>query len=391
MAPSVFQQSSDIAADLNAAWETRTTRKYDTVVELPQSLHSAFAWDQSTFTSEAEYTHVLSKEEKAEINSALEFFKGLELDGDYVNQDSFPLPTLEEKLKLLTRDIHNGKGFGIIRGLNPDDYSPEDNILIFLGISSYIAEQRAKQDEDGSMLVHIRDAKESSIPESYRPIRYSKRASKFHTDAYIDVLALQTRSNAAIGGHHTIASSYTIFNKIAAAKPALVPVLFRQNWPFNSLRPKIDGPPHKRALWFYDGEHFIMDFNRDPLEGPKGVTRAPNHPPLNYEQVAALDEVERLANENKIVLKHEPGDLTFINNHSIIHSRDAFEDDETNQRYFVRLWLKNQELAWQLPKVLKAGNAKIFDESTDVEERWNIRAEPLLAMPFVPQWMMSST
>ncbi|EPS36541.1 hypothetical protein H072_9847 [Dactylellina haptotyla CBS 200.50] len=392
MAPPVSEVPSDIIVDLSAGWEVgHQPCKYNAVIQLPQNFQSSLSWDQNTFSSQDQYTHVLTDEEKEEINSALTFFKSLELDGDQVSQDAFPLPTLEKKLFALAKDIHKGKGFGVVRGLDPKDYSDEDNVLILLGISSYIAETRAKQDEDGSMLVHIRNAKESSIPESYRPIRYSTRASKYHTDGYIDVLALQTRSCAAKGGHHSIASAYTIFNKIAAANPRLIPVLFNKQWPFHSARPKLDGPPHKRALYFYDGEHLILDLNRDPIEGPKGPDRPAEHPPLKPEQQLALDEIERLSEENKIVLTHQPGDLTFINNHAIVHSREAFEDDEVNQRYFVRMWLKNKEMAWDLPKILRDGNYRIFEGNEDVEERWNIKVEPLLVMPFVPQWMMSTS
>jgi hypothetical protein len=49
-------------------------------------------------------------------------------------------------------EVYLGRGFTIIRGLNPDDYSPEDLTIIFLGLSSYIAERRGKQDQRGSML-----------------------------------------------------------------------------------------------------------------------------------------------------------------------------------------------------------------------------------------------
>lgn len=40
----------------------------------------------------------------------------------------------------------------MIRGLDPDEFTPEENILVFLGISSYIGVQRGRQDEDGNML-----------------------------------------------------------------------------------------------------------------------------------------------------------------------------------------------------------------------------------------------
>jgi len=77
----------------------------------------------------------------------------LSLAGNEVTRDNFPLPTLKAKLDNLTRDLHNGKGFFSIRGLEPDGFTPEDNVLIFLGIASYIGNKRGKQDDDGYMLV----------------------------------------------------------------------------------------------------------------------------------------------------------------------------------------------------------------------------------------------
>ena len=77
---------------------------------------------------------------------------GLGLYGSEVSSANFPLPTLAEKLLRTTFDIHRGKGFAVIRGLNPAEFSPEDNAIVFLGISSYIGSKRGRQDEDGNML-----------------------------------------------------------------------------------------------------------------------------------------------------------------------------------------------------------------------------------------------
>lgn len=76
----------------------------------------------------------------------------LGLYGNEVSPSSFPLPTLGPKLLRVAEDIHSGKGFAVVRGLNPNEFSPEDNVLVFLGISSYIGAQRGRQDEDGNML-----------------------------------------------------------------------------------------------------------------------------------------------------------------------------------------------------------------------------------------------
>lgn len=76
----------------------------------------------------------------------------LELYGSEVTPDTFPLPTLGPKLQQVAVDIHTGRGFGVVRGIEPDDFSPEENVIIFLGISSYIGARRGRQDEDGNML-----------------------------------------------------------------------------------------------------------------------------------------------------------------------------------------------------------------------------------------------
>ena len=62
------------------------------------------------------------------------------------------LPTLGPRLSLASLDIHAGSGFFVIRGLEPSLLSAEDNILIFLGLSSYIGDVRGRQDEKGNML-----------------------------------------------------------------------------------------------------------------------------------------------------------------------------------------------------------------------------------------------
>lgn len=74
------------------------------------------------------------------------------LFGSEISQDTFPLPTLGPKLLRAATDVHRGKGFVMIRGLEPDGFTPEENALIFLGMSSYIGEKRGRQDEDGNML-----------------------------------------------------------------------------------------------------------------------------------------------------------------------------------------------------------------------------------------------
>lgn len=79
-------------------------------------------------------------------------FQALGLDGDLVTRDNFPLPTLGKKLDEVRSQVHQGRGFGVIRGLNPQKYSVEDFTMLHLGLQTYIANRQGRQDKKGNML-----------------------------------------------------------------------------------------------------------------------------------------------------------------------------------------------------------------------------------------------
>lgn len=80
---------------------------------------------------------------------------GLELDGDEATRERFPLPQLEDLLEQCAQEVHRGSGFCIVRGLNPSKYTPEDNIVLFLALASYIGDQRGIQNAKGDVLCRL--------------------------------------------------------------------------------------------------------------------------------------------------------------------------------------------------------------------------------------------
>jgi hypothetical protein len=65
------------------------------------------------------------------------------------------------------------------------------------------------------------------------------------------------------------------------------------------------------------------------------------------------------------------GDMRFINNHAILHSREAFQDGESSNRHLIRMWLQNEQLGWGLPAALKACSDVMFAEDAGAE-RWEV-------------------
>jgi hypothetical protein len=141
-------------------------------------------------------------------------------------------------------------------------------------------------------------------------------------------------------------------------------------------RRSLHAKPEQRPLLFYHGGHAILNFGRNRILGhddpsDRKLNGIPTVSPL---QMEALELVQELGEKYQLELPMQPGDLTFINNFGILHSRDAFQDSETSIRYLVRMWIKNEAMSWGLPPVLEVGNQKTYDQ--EAEEIWNILPAP---------------
>jgi len=211
-----------------------------------------------------------------EIGAALAHFNNLELYGQEISPKNFSLPTLSTVLKAAQINIFDGKGIFVLRGLNPKDYCPADQVLIFLGISCYIAEKCGKQErrdhlrddgiksnkdhyrDDGikSNKDHYRDDGIKSNKDHYRddgiksqyPNRNSTSLLNFHIDRPTDIMTLQTRGCAAKGGDSMLASLKMVYNEYVQTRPDVIRTLATQNWPADVNDPELLGECHKKGL-----------------------------------------------------------------------------------------------------------------------------------------------
>ncbi|KAI1746574.1 hypothetical protein F4782DRAFT_43397 [Xylaria castorea] len=324
--------------------------------------------DGDDLTYPAAYVYSLNDEEKAEMKVAMQHFKALGLDGDQVSPRVFPLPTLGKVLRDLATELHDGRGFFVLRGLDPREISLEDKILRYLAITSYVADKIGVQDDHGNVFAHIREAKYSLECQEDRPVRDSKLASHFHTDEACDIMAMYTSGLAAQGGNHIVASSYAVYESIHQCHPDALDTLMEPIWHFDT-RGRLAHEQARPILYRHDGR-IIFNFNRQALQGAPGVDAVNLESPLSRKQIEALDAVEAAARSVQIPLKAELGDITFVNNFSMLHARESFIDSPWQTRHLVRLWLKSSDLAYPLPQPLAELNGRLFDES--VRRSWNV-------------------
>lgn len=162
-----------------------------------------------------------------------------------VNQHSFPLPTLGPVLRAEAKTLHSGRGFFVIRGLQPDRYSREENIIVYTGISSYIGSVRGRQDSktvDGvkqsSMMNHIKDLSRTSQVKNIGAPAYTTDHQVFHCDTG-DIVSLYCLSPAARGGESKLASSWKVYNELAKTRPDLIHVL-AEDWVIDGYVPSVN-------------------------------------------------------------------------------------------------------------------------------------------------------
>jgi hypothetical protein len=165
-----------------------------------------------------------------------------------VNCATFPLPNLGRRLEQIANNLHSGVGFAVIRGLDPTRYSELDNVLVYLGITSYIAQIRGCQDSSGNMLIHIKDLGEIIPQPSMRQSPYASNAQvrspapeslvilitllPFHNDV-CDILAMYVQEQAFKGGESHLASCAKVYNEIASKRPDVIYTLSTPDWIFD--------------------------------------------------------------------------------------------------------------------------------------------------------------
>ena len=118
----------------------------------------------------------------------------------------------------------------MVRGVPVDAHTREDNVIIYAGLSSHVAPVRARQDSQyhgapaDVVLAHIKDLSGVVDGRQIGAPAYTTEKQVFHTDAG-DVIALFALETAAAGGESYLASSWRVYNELAATRPDLIRTL----------------------------------------------------------------------------------------------------------------------------------------------------------------------
>ncbi len=306
--------------------------------ELMRPIVDPAGWYPKDFEDTEDWIWRLSEPEIAELHDAVARVEARGMALMDISRDDFPLPRLGDVLTDIGDEIMDGRGFALIRGLPTEGRSRAQIAAAFWGIGTYIGQARS-QNTQGHLLGHVKD-----IGGSYATGRgyMSRDALVFHTDR-ADVISLCCLQGARSGGEHRIASSVTLYNEMLKRRPDLAKEL---TWRFYRIRKGEIPPGQPQRDWVREPIFSVQDgylTTRGPSAPVFKAQSLPDVPRLTAAQQEAIDSFMEMATEVSIGIDFEPGDISFLMNHVILHARTDYEDwpEPERKRHLLRLWLGN--------------------------------------------------
>lgn len=304
----------------------------------PSVVESRAAWRSGDLVV-GEWVRVLQISEIAEIDQAARSLAARDIDLVDTRTDDFPLPRLGPRLQdLLRSEVLGGRGFAVIRGLDPSALNRREIAAAFLGLGAHLGAARP-QNGRGHILGHVKDLGRSSDDPAVRLYQTHERQT-YHTDS-CDVVALMCLQPAKIGGRSSLVSSVTLYNEMRRLRPDLALTLFepiqtdRRDEVGEGQRPYFNIP-----VFNWHAGHFAGMYQRQYIASAR---RFPDVPALTATQIEALDLLDRLAEDPSLHVQTEfvSGDIQLVNNHVLLHDRTAFDDwpEPERRRHLLRLWL----------------------------------------------------
>lgn len=298
------------------------------------------AWVGPEIQNDERWLYELTDTDVAELDAALETVKAAGTDIPFP-AESFPLPEFAGKLDELVSRVTDGLGVILIRGLPRARYTDEECALIYWGIGAH-AGRPVSQNARGHLLGHVTDEGKTLDDPNARGYQ-TRNKLDFHCDQLpVDLLGLLCLRKSKSGGASFLVSAAAVHNVLRAERPDLLEVLYQ---PFH-----IDwrGDHPDGAQPWYDCPMFSAHKGRmaariTSREFMESAARYGDELALTDRQREALDLLQEISNRGELRLQmhFQEGDMQFINNHAILHAREAYEDydDPKLKRHLLRMWI----------------------------------------------------
>ena len=296
----------------------------------------SFAWTAPRLLQRDDWVCRLDASDIAELDAAVHLTRDRNLAIQEITRDDFPLDRLAIRLGALRAQIRSGLGLGYVKGIPVERYDRETLIRLYWGICRHIGDP-VTQNRNGHLVGHVIDVGDT-VEDHNKRITQTSAELCFHTDS-CDVVGLLCINRALTGGESLIVSGISVHDELMRRRADLLPELYQPIY----MDRRGEVPPGKLP-WF--GMPLFM-WHRGLFTGYSPVrqyieslARFPDAPRMPDAQREALDLYYRICEEEAFCLRlqFDPGDIQFLHNHVVFHSRTAYVDGPT-RRHLMRIWL----------------------------------------------------
>jgi hypothetical protein len=252
-----------------------------------------------------------------------------------VGKADFPLPKTAPLLHQVFDDLENGRGFSVIGGFPVDRFTYDEALIGYAGLCAHLG-TLVDQSYAGAMKADVKD-----MGLAYgKDVRgyHSNAMLRFHTDGAV-FTGLLCLSESAEGGLSVLTSSGALSNTILRDRPDLHQILAKgfyhhrrgEHAPGENPVSAVPIP----VFAFYDGLlQCNYDRNQSLWAADEGIEITP-------QQIEAMDYLDALMGrpEYQLHMEMRKGDVQFVNNFTVMHSRTEYRDGPGKKRHLVRYWI----------------------------------------------------
>jgi hypothetical protein len=281
-----------------------------------------------------------------EIRGVIDELRAFPLPTIVLGADDFAMPACRAAMARARVILASGVRFAIVDRLPVAEIGAGEATAIYWLLSSMIARPVA-QKLDGTLIYDVLDTGQQALPGSgVRPDKTNTEI-RFHNDnAYNDTppdyVGLLCLRPAMSGGHSRVISFHAAYNEMLARCPERLARLYRPFW-FDRQREFHPGESAIFAAPVFDrGAELKARFSVHQINSGYVLKGEP----VDEEGEAALSAMLDIFEDDALSVDFdlEPGQMQFVDNGALGHSRTAFVDypEPAAKRHLVRLWLRDR-------------------------------------------------
>ena len=309
-------------------------------------------WAPESLARDTDWIYQLSDGEIGAITAAVEGVRRRGQGIVDIRAADFPLGGFADVIADVRRELRDGRGLVMLRGLPVAELGLESSAIAYFGIGAHLG-SALRQNAHGHVLGHVKDlGGDYNDPKTRGYL--TRDEMRFHCD-HSDYVGLLCLHQGKSGGESRVASSVTVYNRMLAERPDLVRALCDDwYWTKHGQVSSADEDPWFKApiFMFERGVFSARGLGAYVLKS-QGL---PGVPPFTAAQKEAISLYGATVNAAAVDIEFRPGDIQLLNNHVMLHTRRAFEDwpEEGRKRHLLRLWLHDAD-ARILPAFMHEG------------------------------------